>query len=73
MEVPCVCKNRKVNIIHLELLLEFAVILLAPVIHTYYLWKVKKVDASIVRQNVKIFSFFYVVLGATAIVLFLKN
>ena len=61
------------NIIHLELFLEFAVILLAPAIHTYYLWKVKKVDASIVRQNVKIFSFFYVVLGATAIVLLLKN
>ena len=59
--------------INLELFLEFAVILLAPAIHTYYLWKVKKVDASIVRQNVKIFSFFYVVLGATAIALLLKN
>ena len=59
--------------IHLELVLEFVVILLAPAIHTYYLWKVKKVDASIVRQNVKIFSFFYVVLGATAIALLLKN
>ena len=61
------------NIIHLELFLEFAVILLAPAIHTYYLWKVKKVDASIVRQNVKIFSFFYVLLGVTCIVLLLKN
>jgi hypothetical protein len=59
--------------IHLELVLEFAVILLAPAIHTYYLWKVKKVDASIVRQNVKIFSFFYAVLGLTGIVLSLKN
>ena len=56
------------NIIHLELLIEFAVILLAPVIHTYYLWKVKKVDASIVRQNVKIFSFFYVLLGVTVMI-----
>ncbi len=54
------------NIIHLELLLEFAVILLAPAIHTYYLWKVKKVDTSVIRQNVKIFSFFYLVLGVTA-------
>jgi hypothetical protein len=59
--------------IHLELLLEFAVILLAPVIHTYYLWKIKKVDASVIRQNIKIFSVFYVVLGVTAIVLSLKN
>jgi hypothetical protein len=62
-----------VNLIHLELFLEFAVILLAPVIHTYYLWKVKKVDASVIRQNIKIFSVFYVVLGVTAIVLLLKN
>jgi hypothetical protein len=62
-----------VNIIHLELLIEFAVILLAPVIHTYYLWKVKKVDASVIRQNEKIFSFFYVLLGVTGIVLLLKN
>ncbi len=61
------------NLIHLELLIEFAVILLAPVIHTYYLWKVKKVDASVIRQNVKIFSFFYVLLGVTGIVLLLKN
>jgi hypothetical protein len=44
--------------IHPELLLEFAVILLAPIIHTYYLWKVKKVDASVIRQNIKIFSVF---------------
>jgi hypothetical protein len=58
-----------VNLIHLELLIEFAVILLAPVIHSYYLWKVKKVDASVIRQNIKIFSVFYVVLGVTAIVL----
>jgi hypothetical protein len=59
--------------IHLELFLEFAVILLAPVIHTYYLWKVKKVDASVLRQNIKIFSVFYVVLGVTGIVLLFKN
>lgn len=59
--------------IHLELLIEFAVILLAPVVHTYYLWKVKKVDASVIRQNIKIFGFFYVVLAVTAIVLLFKN
>ncbi len=61
------------NLIHLELVLEFVVILLAPAIHTYYLWKVKKVDTSVIRQNVKIFSFFYVLLGVTGIVLLLKN
>jgi hypothetical protein len=26
--------------------------------HTYYLWKVKAVDQSVIQQNVKIFSFF---------------
>ena len=61
------------NIIHLELLLEFAVILLAPAIHTYYLWKVKKVDASIVRQNVKIFSFFYVLIGITVMIVAIQK
>jgi hypothetical protein len=55
--------------IHLELFLEFAVILLAPVIHTYYLRKVKKVDASVIRQNIKIFSAFYVVIGVCLMVL----
>ena len=61
------------NIIHLELFLEFAVILLAPAIHTYYLWKVKKVDASIVRQNVKIFSFFYVLIGITVMIVAIQK
>ena len=59
--------------IYLELFLEFAVILLAPIIHTYYLWKVKKVDASVIRQNIKIFSMFYVFLGVTAIVQLFNN
>jgi len=57
--------------IHLELLLEFAVIVLAPVFHTYYLWKVKKVDASVIRQNMKIFSVFYALLIGT--ILFLST
>lgn len=44
----------------IELIVEFSVILLAPIIHNYYLWKVKKVDSSVIQQNIKIFSFFYV-------------
>lgn len=61
------------NLIHLELLLEFALILLAPVIHTYYLWKVKKVDASVIRQNIKIFTFFYTLLGTTVALFIFKK
>ena len=46
----------------IELIVEFTVILLAPIVHNYYLWKVKKVDASVIQQNIKIFSFFYVLI-----------
>jgi hypothetical protein len=47
----------------IELIVEFSVILLAPIIHNYYLWKVKKVDPSVIQQNIKIFSFFYVLIA----------
>ena len=48
---------------HIEIIFEFSVILLAPFIHNYYLWKVKKVDLSVIQQNIKIFSFFYVLIA----------
>jgi hypothetical protein len=57
----------------IELLLEFGVILLSPIIHTYYLWKFKKADISVVRQNIKIFSVMYALLAVGAGVLFLKH
>jgi hypothetical protein len=47
----------------IELLIEFGVILLAPIIHTFYLWKYKKVDKQILKQNIKIFAGLYLVLG----------
>ena len=49
--------------VKIELLIEFAVILLAPIIHTVYLWKYKKVDKQILKQNIKIFAGLYLVLG----------
>jgi hypothetical protein len=49
--------------VKIELLIEFAVILLAPIIHTFYLWKYKKVDKQILKQNIKIFAGLYLVLG----------
>ena len=48
---------------YIELIVEFSVILLAPIIHNYYLWRVKKVDSSVIQQNIKIFSFFYVLIA----------
>ena len=56
----------------IELLLEFGVILLSPIVHTYYLWKFKKVDSSVVRQYIKIFSVLYALLAVAGIVLLLR-
>lgn len=56
----------------IELLIEFGVILVSPVVHTYYLWKVKKVDAGVIRQNIKIFAFLYALLAVGGMLLFIK-
>ena len=47
----------------IELLIEFAVILLAPIIHTYYLWKYKKVEKKELVKNIKIFAGLYALLA----------
>ena len=49
--------------VKIELLIEFGVILLAPIIHAFYLWKYKKVEKQILKQNIKIFAGLYLVLG----------
>lgn len=54
---------------HIELIVEFSVILLAPIVHNFYLWKVKKVDSSVIQQNIKIFSFFYVLIAVGVVLL----
>jgi len=56
--------------VKIELLAEFAVILLAPIIHTYYLWKYKKVEKKELVKNIKIFTGLYVLLGLVGIILF---
>ena len=58
----------------IELLVEFAVILLAPIIHTFYLWKYKKVEKNELIKNIKIFAGFYVMLGSVGMLfLYLKT
>jgi hypothetical protein len=47
----------------IELLVEFAVILLAPIIHNYYLWKFKKVEKKELVRNIKIFAGLYALLA----------
>jgi len=56
--------------VKIELLVEFAVILLAPIIHTFYLWKYKKVEKKELVKNIKIFAGLYVLLGLVGIILF---
>ena len=53
----------------IEFVVEFAVILLAPIIHNVYLWKVKRVDKAVIQQNIKIFSFFYVLIALAMVLL----
>jgi uncharacterized membrane protein len=56
--------------VQIELLVEFAVILLAPIIHAYYLWKFKKLEKKELIRNVKIFAFLYALLGGVGVLLF---
>jgi hypothetical protein len=58
--------------VKIELLIEFGVILLAPIIHTFYLWKYKKVDKKILKQNIKIFAGLYLVFGLVGLGLLLR-
>jgi uncharacterized membrane protein len=58
--------------VKIELLIEFAVILLAPIIHTFYLWKYKRVEKKELVKNIKIFSGFYVLFGFVEVLLILK-
>ena len=37
---------------YIELVVEFSVILLSPILHNYYLWKVKKVDVIEIKKNI---------------------
>jgi len=58
--------------VKIELLVEFAVILVAPIIHTFYLWKYKKVEKKELVKNIKIFTGLYVLLGFVGALLILK-
>ncbi len=58
--------------VKIELLIEFGVILLAPIIHTYYLWKYKNMEKRELIKNVKIFSILYVLLGFVGLLFLFK-
>ena len=56
----------------IELIIEFSVILLSPILHTYYLWKFKKVELIEIKKNIKIFSLLYALFALTCLLIFLK-
>jgi hypothetical protein len=58
--------------VKIELFIEFGVILLAPIIHTFYLWKYKNADNQVLKQNIKIFAGLYLVLGLIGLGLLLR-
>ncbi len=58
--------------VRIELLAEFAVILLAPIIHSFYLWKYKKVEREVLVKNIKIFAGLYVLLGIIGVLVVLN-
>ena len=56
-----------------ELIVEFSVILLSPILHNYYLWKVKKVDFTEIKKNIKIFSLLYALFVLVGLYIILKK
>ena len=59
--------------VKIELLVVFAVILLATIIHTYYLWIYKKVDKKELINKAKTFAILYVVLGLFGILFTIQS
>ena len=59
--------------VKIELLIEFAVILLAPMIHTYYLWKYKKVGRQELVRNLKLFIPLYLLFSIGVILLIMNR
>ncbi len=58
--------------IKIELIVDFAAILLVPIIHTCYLWNYKKVEKKELIKNIKIFATLYALLGLISALLIFK-
>jgi hypothetical protein len=56
----------------IELIFEFGVILIAPIIYHIYLLKYKKVAREIVIKDIKIYLFLYALIAMTSLLLFFK-
>lgn len=58
--------------VKLELILEFGVILIAPIIYHLYLLKYKKIAREIVFKDIKIYLFLYALIAAVGLFAFLR-
>ena len=56
----------------LELIIEFSVILISPIIYHLYLLKYKKLAREIVFKDVKIYAFLYALIAMTGLFVFLR-
>ena len=53
----------------LELILEFSVILLSPIVYHYYLWKYKKIELNEILKNAKVNMILYEVICIPSLIL----
>jgi hypothetical protein len=56
----------------LELIIEFSVILISPIIYHLYLLKYKKLAREIVFKDVKVYAFLYALIAITGLFVFLR-
>jgi Trk-type K+ transport system membrane component len=56
----------------LELILEFTVILLAPIVYHFYLWKFKKIEIQKLIKNIKVYVLLYGLIAITYLFLIFK-
>jgi hypothetical protein len=56
----------------LELIIEFSVILISPIVYHLYLLKYKKIAREIVFKDIKIYLFLYALIAMTSLLLFFR-
>lgn len=56
----------------LELIIEFGVILISPIVYHLYLLKYKKIAREIVFKDIKIYLFLYALIAMTSLLLFFR-
>lgn len=56
----------------IELIVEFSVILIAPIIYHFYLLKYKKLPREVVFKDIKIYLFLYGLIAMTSLLLFFR-